>query len=132
MRQLRDSMNAADPAGCSTMFGWQPGNPAHHCGWLHVQCDPAGHVSALELGVGDPARPDDKPDPLLTEAALAAARNASGGAAPPRGPLLPELARLRRLRQLHMLQLSMGVWDRPLAGLPPEWFTPGAFPSLQR
>ena len=130
MHKLRDSMNAADPVGCSTMFGWQPGNPAHHCGWLHVQCDIDGFVATLKVGVGDPARPENKPDPLLTTAAVDAARNASGDA-PLRGPLLPELARLRRLRRLDMLQMWMGVWDRPLVGLPPEWFQPGAFPSLQ-
>lgn len=48
----------------------------------------------------------------------------SGG--PGWGPLLPDLAHLEQLQELLVVR-QQGL---AAPGLPPEWFQPGAFPSL--
>lgn len=148
MRALRQSMNEVDPKGSSELFGWQLSNDARHCNWARVTCNQEGRIVALTLGPADPPmrdgapiRQDVTPSPgtpnSATPSGTASPWNASSGSSgsqsgAPRGPFVPELAGLQQLEQLDMMQLFRHTFARTLAGIPPEWGLPGAFPTLKR
>lgn len=132
MDSLRLSVYAADPTGQGKAFGWQPGNPTQHCFWFMMRCDTQGHVQAIEITMGG-----SEAQVAFIAAIAAAARpgngTAAGSGAPgplARGPFLPDLARLQRLDRLEFMWPSPAGQEQVLAGIPPEWGHPGAFPSL--
>lgn len=145
MRALRQSMIELDPKGSAEHFGWQLSNEARHCNWDGVTCNQAGRIVALALVFSDPLK-----DNITASQDLAASPSAPGSATPngtaspwnassggsgsqgasPWGPLLPELAWLQLLEQLDMIRIINA--KEMLAGIPPKWGLPGAFPALKR
>lgn len=93
--------------------GWRPDDPASPCAWQRVACDGEGHVASIAI--------EDE------ERGVATHRAVSDAPAPADArPLIPALANLRWLERLRIMYRR-----RPLlAGLPPEWCQPGAFPRL--
>lgn len=128
MQRLRQSVHDADPEIARRLPQWRPGDATPHCRWPHVICDAGGHVTQLFLW-----RQGQQSGRQLGLEEAAAAPPPSAAARALQGPLLPQLAQLKRLQMLDVVPWSgdAGRPAVPLAGIPPEWGAPGAFPRLQ-
>lgn len=109
---LPRSNAAAAPPPQNVWAGWSPDDPASPCDWENVACDGEGHVESIIV--------EDEERGLLAHGASSTAPPAAAR------PLVPALASLRWLRLLRVMYRRRPV----LAGLPPEWCQPGAFPRL--
>ncbi|KAL4422644.1 hypothetical protein ABPG75_008841 [Micractinium tetrahymenae] len=116
LRSLHQLLSTAAPALTTHLEGWRHDSGLPHCSWEGVDCDDAGHVTAIRI---------------VDEA------TAGNGALAPAGtagtaPLPDELAQLTWLKEL-TLELEQGTAPALQPGLPAAWLAgTGAFPRLEQ